>query len=358
MHRRALELVDEEGRRRQCAATTRCMPSACPKAPATIGAKPSGAAASRRSSPGAPGRAPSGGGGGRGPRTPRAVLKRRAEYPFMGKAGLKAVFDRRGLHLSVSTVGRILERALADGRIRRASFREGRLKPKRRRAFNGAWAQRRQYGAKAQTPGKSVQVDHMTYSRDGQTFKEFRAVCPVTKFQGPPARTRWAAALDSVASASGSGIPACTRGLPHLHRVQRHRRITIRVYSRATARNVRRFFDETLAAFPFAVSSIQTDGGSECMAEFENACAKRGHPAPCPAAPPAAVQRLRRTRQPIRPDRVPEPLRRTPLTFADIAPPPTPEVRVLPQLPAAPHGPGLPNPQRVLGPDRRGCLSR
>ena len=49
-----------------------------------------------------------------------------------------------------------------------------------------------------------------------------------------------------------------------------------RVRSRATARNARRLLDEALAAFPFAVSSIQVDGGSEFMGEFEDACAKLG----------------------------------------------------------------------------------
>ena len=160
----------------------------------------------------------------------QAVLKLRDQYPFMGKLRLKAMLDRTGVRLSVSTVGRIIGKAVADGRVRPASFCEDRIKPKRRRSFDGAWAQRWSYGDKAQAPGEMVQVDHMTYSRDGQTIKEFRAVCPTT------------------------------------------RHMVTRVFSRATAGNARRFLTAMIEAMPFPVASIQVDGGSEFMADFEQAC--------------------------------------------------------------------------------------
>ena len=162
----------------------------------------------------------------------RAVLQLRAEHPFMGKARLKAMLDRRGVRLSVSTVGRIVAKAVADGRIKPASFCEGRAKPKRRRSFESAWAQRWKYGdkAKTKTPGQMVQIDHMTCSRDGQSLKEFRAVCPISKFAAS------------------------------------------RVFSRATAGNAKRFLESAIAAMPFPIKSIQVDGGSEFMADFESAC--------------------------------------------------------------------------------------
>ena len=59
----------------------------------------------------------------------------RRRYPFMGKARLQVMLAREGVALSVSTVGRILARALARGAIRPASFCEGRPTPKRRRTF-------------------------------------------------------------------------------------------------------------------------------------------------------------------------------------------------------------------------------
>ena len=160
----------------------------------------------------------------------QAVIKLRNQYPFMGKARLKAMLDRTGVRLSVSTVGRIIGKAVADRRIQPASFREGRVKPKRRRSFDGAWAQRWKYGSKARAPGELVQVDHMTYSRDGQVLKEFRAVCPVSKF------------------------------------------MVARVFSRATAGNAKRFLLAMVEAMPFPVASMQVDGGSEFMADFERGC--------------------------------------------------------------------------------------
>ncbi len=160
----------------------------------------------------------------------QAVLKLRARHPYMGKARLRAMLARDGVRLSVSTVGRIISRAIADGRIRPAASCEGRLKPKRRRSFNGAWAQRWRQGDRAQAPGHMVQIDHMTYSRDGRTLKEFRAVCPVSRFMAS------------------------------------------RVFSRATAGNAKRFLAAVAEAMPFPVASIQVDGGSEFMGDFERAC--------------------------------------------------------------------------------------
>ncbi len=165
----------------------------------------------------------------------KAVLDVRRKYPFMGKARIQAMLARRGLELSVSTVGRIIERALAAGAIRRASFCEGRVKPKRRRRF-AKWARRWKYGSKARRAGELVQVDHMTYACDGRTLKEFRAVCPVSRF------------------------------------------MVTRVYSRATAGNARRFLMDLLGTLPFPLLSVQVDGGGEFMAEFEDTCEQLGVP--------------------------------------------------------------------------------
>ena len=153
----------------------------------------------------------------------------RRKYPFMGKARLQVLLGREGVALSVSSVGRILSRALARGVIRPAAFCEGRHAPKRPRRF-ARWARRWKYGAKARTPGELMQIDHMTYVRDGDTVKEFRAVCPVSKF------------------------------------------MVTRACSRATAGHARRFLHELLAALPFPLVSLQVDGGSEFMAGFEASC--------------------------------------------------------------------------------------
>ena len=163
------------------------------------------------------------------PRDVKAVLDVRRKYPFMGKARIQAMLARKGRELSVSTVGRIIERALGTGAIRPASFCEGRVKPRRRRSF-AKWARRWKYGSKARKSGELVQVDHMTCAADGQTLKEFRAICPVSRF------------------------------------------MVTRVYSRATAGNARRFLMDLVDALPFPLRSLQVDGGSEFMADFEGAC--------------------------------------------------------------------------------------
>ena len=49
------------------------------------------------------------------------------------------------------------------------------------RDFSGGHARRLPSGMRASAPGELVQVDHMSVSRDGQTLKEFRAVCPAAK---------------------------------------------------------------------------------------------------------------------------------------------------------------------------------
>ena len=56
------------------------------------------------------------------PRDVKAVLALRRKYPFMGKARIQAMPARKGCRPSVSTAGRIIERAIKAGAIRRASF--------------------------------------------------------------------------------------------------------------------------------------------------------------------------------------------------------------------------------------------
>ncbi|MCY4277193.1 MAG: integrase core domain-containing protein [Gammaproteobacteria bacterium] len=179
----------------------------------------------------------------RRPRSPRgrewsraqqwAVWNKRAQYPFMGKARLRVMLARDGVLLSESTIGLILGKGIALGHARPCAFLRGRAAPKRRRDFSGGHARRLPSGMRASAPGELVQIDHMSVSRDGQTLKEFRAVCPAAK------------------------LMFCL------------------VFSRATARNARRFLEALLAAHPW-IKSIQVDGGSEFMAEFEAACRDLG----------------------------------------------------------------------------------
>ncbi len=160
----------------------------------------------------------------------RQVWTLRRHYPFMGKRPLRVLLARQGIHLSESTVGRILAKGVRLGRIRPCAFCRGRVKLKKRRRFHQGHAQRWCYGTRATQPGQLVQIDHLSVSLDGTHLKEFRAVSPVGK------------------------------------------QMVTRVYSRATARNARRFLQAVIEDLPFPLHSVQVDGGSEFRAEFEQAC--------------------------------------------------------------------------------------
>jgi hypothetical protein len=166
----------------------------------------------------------------------RAVWRLRRRHRFMGRLPLRVLLAREGRVLGASTVGRILARGVALGRVRPCVHCRGRLRQRRRRDFSDSWAQRWKYGSRASRMGELVQIDHMTVSRDGQTLKEFRAVCPTSRV------------------------------------------MVSRVFSRATARNAARFLDAVLRDMPFPVGSVQVDGGSEFQARFEDACRDRDIP--------------------------------------------------------------------------------
>ena len=105
---------------------------------------------------------------------------------------------------------------------------KARVAAKRRRDFTGAHARR----WKPRDKHAGVQFDHMTTHIDGKTFKEFRAVRPVT------------------------------------------RRQRAKVCSSATAHTAKAFLGE--AAERLDIRAVQVDGGSEFMAEFEDGCKERG----------------------------------------------------------------------------------
>ena len=143
----------------------------------------------------------------------------------------------------------------------------------------------------------------MTYTDGGQTLKEFRAVCPVSKF------------------------------------------MVTRVYSRATAGNAKRFLMDLLGALPFPLLSVQVDGGSEFMAGFEDACEERR--VPLHVLPPRRPQWngcVERTNRSARIEFL-EPLRRS-ADRGGRRSRPCP-LRVLFQLRASAHIARLSDPERV-----------
>jgi putative transposase len=78
--------------------------------------------------------------------------------------------------------------------------------------------------------GENVQIDHMTVTKNGITVKHF---------QGWDRKSKY---LDAD------------------------------LYSNTTSRSAKKFLFEFIKNAPFKVQSIQVDGGSEFMADFEDAC--------------------------------------------------------------------------------------
>ena len=90
-------------------------------------------------------------------------------------------------------------------------------------------------GMKSASPGELIQVDHMSVKvGPGFNVKHFEAICPTTKI------------------------------------------VIAEAYQSAGSINAKRFLEKLINALPFKIKSIQVDGGSEFMKEFENACEKLG----------------------------------------------------------------------------------
>jgi transposase len=162
------------------------------------------------------------------------VLEARRTDETYGKAKIAVILRRdKGVNISESTVGRILKRLMVKGSITRS-----RSAPrKRKRNFTKGHAQGWKYkDYKDMVIGERVQIDHMTATKNGVTCKHFQA---------------WD---------------------------RRSKYIHAQIYSNATARSAKRFLEELIKVVPYKVQSIQVDGGSEFMADFETECEQMGIP--------------------------------------------------------------------------------
>lgn len=157
------------------------------------------------------------------------VLRLRRENLTYGKAKITVILERDyGQHLSESTVGRILKHLMNKGLIQRSLSASHK---KRKRSFKGH-AQKWIYGMKALKPGQMLQIDHMTVSKNNISAKHFQAWDPKSRF------------------------------------------IHASLYSSAKSQSAKKFLEELVQKAPFNIESVQVDGGSEFMKEFEQACAE------------------------------------------------------------------------------------
>jgi len=163
------------------------------------------------------------------------VLRIRRENPTYGKAKITTILKRdHEFTMSESTVGRILthlkEKKLITKSIsavrarRKRNFNRGHAKPWKYKDYN------------KMELGERVQIDHMSVCKNGIRVKHFQA---------------WE---------------------------RRSKYIHAHVYSNATSRSAKRFLEEFIELAPFKIKSIQVDGGSEFMLDFEQACADKGIP--------------------------------------------------------------------------------
>lgn len=159
------------------------------------------------------------------------VLHVRRENPTYGKDKIGVILRRdHGLGISNSTVGRILtflkEKKLV---VKSASA----LHARKKRNFNKGHAKPWTYkDYKTISVGERVQVDHMSVTKHGIRIKHFQAWDRCSKF------------------------------------------IYAQAFGNAKSISAKRFLKELISNAPFKISCIQVDGGSEFMADFEDACAE------------------------------------------------------------------------------------
>lgn len=158
------------------------------------------------------------------------VLEIRKQNPLYGKNKIKVILERDfNISASVSMVGRIISKFIKNNRIKSASFYYAK-KMTKRRIFNNH-AKRWTKDMKSTRPGELIQIDHMTVHLGADfTVKHFQAICPITKW------------------------------------------VVQQAYSCATSNVASKFLDLVRSELPFIVKSIQVDGGSEFMGEFEKNC--------------------------------------------------------------------------------------
>lgn len=157
------------------------------------------------------------------------ILTLRRKYPIFGKDKIKVMLATEyEIFVSVSAVGRILKQLIEQRKIVSVADFCGKKTPRKKRRFDDH-AQPFDF-TKAAKPGEMMQIDHMVEG----IYKHFAVICPITKL--------WYA----------------------------------QVYTKANSMNGSLFLDELCKFFPFKIYSIQVDGGSEFMADFEELCKQKG----------------------------------------------------------------------------------
>ena len=162
----------------------------------------------------------------------------RCRYPTWGRRRIGHLLrhpvrkDSRPMDVSDATVGRILAHLVATGRARPVLCFT--VAARKRRQRQTRRVTRLRGALKAKKPGDAVQIDTLSI--------RFPSNRSVKRFTAVDRCSRW-----------GLGMAA----------------------SRTTAASAKRFLDRLIEEAPFPIGAIQVDGGSEFMADFEQACNDR-----------------------------------------------------------------------------------
>jgi transposase InsO family protein len=163
-----------------------------------------------------------------------AVEALRLDHPMWGRDKIGPLVRREGFAVSNATVGRIITYLVARGVVEPVPMLR-RRKGGAARQWRRKHALRLPHGKRPTTAGELVQVDTLSVNvRPDKSIKQFTAYDPVARFTAAKA------------------------------------------FSTASAGCAKTFLDKLLTAFPFPINGIQVDGGSEFMAEFEQACKDKG----------------------------------------------------------------------------------
>jgi len=158
------------------------------------------------------------------------VERLRDDFPMWGKDKLGPILRNQGFAVSNATVGRIITSLIARGRVPRVAELIGKA-PRKTPPKKRPHAIRKPKDVTFEKPGDIIQIDTVSISlAHNRTVKHFDAY---------DVHAKWTVA---------------------------------KPYRKATAKNAADFLDKVTAEMPWPVKAIQIDGGSEFMAEFEEAC--------------------------------------------------------------------------------------
>ena len=159
------------------------------------------------------------------------ILSIRQEFPCFGKSKITHILKNKGVEISESTAGRILTDLLKRKKILPVSYYRNK-NINYRKSIRKRYAKRWKFD-RAKHLGELIQIDHMVLTVNKTiSVREFRAVCPISRI---------------------TYSKLCTK---------------------ATSRCAKEFLIELKEKLPFKILSIQVDGGSEFMGEFEDYCQK------------------------------------------------------------------------------------